>query len=276
MSDKQISPKKKACIENNPSGLTEKRYKEVQRSAGKKTPRPRDASGRRETTLSHIEYPVAVGNYDTSRKPIKNVVLHTTVGTFESAAGSFNSPGRQASSTYIIKLDGQIVLMLEEYYTPYTNGNYASNQQSITIEHVDNGNYNGPRTPQLYEASARLVADICKYYDLPINRTTIRKHSEVTLSSTACPDSLDVDRIVRDAANIASGGVTPSPSTSDLYRVTYKGKQLGAFKENPITKIDRLTVRIKELESQIKKIGQAIGKRSLPWSKVSEVKHILK
>jgi hypothetical protein len=89
---------------------------------------------------------------------------------------------------------------VDETNVAYHAGNYSVNQTSIGIEHEDNGDYNGARPDTLYTASAALVRDICHYYNIPINRSAIRKHSEVTQSATGCPDALDIDRIVREAA----------------------------------------------------------------------------
>jgi hypothetical protein len=89
---------------------------------------------------------------------------------------------------------------VDETNVAYHAGNYSVNQISIGIEHEDNGNYNGVRPDTLYTASARLVRDICQYYNIAINRSAVRKHSEVTLSATGCPDALDIDRIVQEAA----------------------------------------------------------------------------
>lgn len=46
---------------------------------------------------------------------------------------------------------------------------------------------------------------------------------------------------------------TPQPPTDDLYRVMYKGEQLGAYAENPITKIDTLEDELKTINDKKKK-----------------------
>jgi len=164
---------------------------------------------RKYTTLPYEEFIVAEGRFDKTRKPVKYIIIHTTVGSAQSAINLFaNTPqaGKETSAHYGVRLDGKLIAWLEEYYTAYHCGNYSYNQQSIGIEHIDNWNGKPPeplRTDALYETSAKLVADICTYYNLPINRTTILRHKEVPGSSTACPDNLDIDRIVKRALVLA-------------------------------------------------------------------------
>lgn len=152
------------------------------------------------TTLPYTEFTTATGNYDVSRKPIDRVIIHTTDGTLEGAIQRFGTYGTQVSAHYIIDIDGKIYHGLEEFNTAYQCGNYAMNQRSIGIEHVDNGDYNGVRPDALYTESAKLVYDICTFYGIPIDREHILKHSEII--PTGCPDALDIDRIVREALSL--------------------------------------------------------------------------
>jgi N-acetyl-anhydromuramyl-L-alanine amidase AmpD len=157
---------------------------------------------RKVTSLPYTELPTPPAvlpdtNYGTSRSTIDRIVLHTMVGTVSSANSRFCSYGTQVSAHYGIGLNGKINHWLEETLTAYHAGDYAMNLRSIGIEHEDGGNYNGPRTPSLYATAAKLVADICKFYGIPCDRTHILKHNEII--PTGCPDALDVDRIVRDA-----------------------------------------------------------------------------
>lgn len=152
------------------------------------------------TTLPYIELPVAIGNFDSNRVPIDRIIIHTMVGTWQAAAARFNNPVSKVSAHYGIKYTGEIIAWLEEYNVGYHAGDYAVNQRSIGIEHEDMGNYNSPRPDALYSGSARLVADICKFYAIPCDRQHILGHREV--HATACPDALDIDRIVRQAVSL--------------------------------------------------------------------------
>lgn len=158
------------------------------------------------TTLPYTELEVADGNFDTSRAPIDRIVLHTMVGTWQGAAARFDNSASHVSAHYGVKLDGGLLHWLEEFNTAYHAGDYAMNQRSIGIEHEDGGDYNGIRPDILYESSAKLVADICKFYNIPIDRAHILKHSEVSDAPTGCPDALNIERIVVEAQAQMQGG----------------------------------------------------------------------
>jgi hypothetical protein len=159
---------------------------------------------REETTLPNIEFTTATGNYDESRLPIDTIVIHSTVGTVQSAINRFGTKGTKVSAHYIIGNDGKLYQGLEEYYTAYHSGNYNINQRSIGIEHEW---YQGIHpSDALYETSAKLVADICRFYNIPCDRQHIKKHSEII--PTACPNEIDVERIVRQARQILGSGLT--------------------------------------------------------------------
>lgn len=147
------------------------------------------------TTLPYTEYPTTA--YDANRATIDRIVLHSTAGTLQAAINTFSSPTAQTSAHYIIDNDGKLWAGLEEYNVSYANGNYPMNQRSVTIEHVDEGATVKKHTDAQYAMSAKLVKDICTFYGLPINSTTIIPHSQVV--PTACPNGLDVARIIREA-----------------------------------------------------------------------------
>lgn len=173
---------------------------------------------RKYTDLPYTEYPVAEGRFDDSRSKIDRIVLHTMVGTMQSTRNLFASTppaGKETSAHYGISYDGNIDAYLEEYYTAYHSGNYAFNQRSIGIEHEDKGNYNSSRPDILYATSARLVADICKYYNIPCDSGHIYRHHDVPRASTACPDSLDTNRIIKEAKAIIDNTNSPTPPMTD-------------------------------------------------------------
>jgi hypothetical protein len=166
------------------------------------------------TSLPFTELEVADGNYDKTRATIDRVIIHTMVGTWQGAAARFDNPASQVSAQYGVKEDGGIIHWLEETFTAYHAGNYAMNQRSIGIEHEDMGDYNGVRPDILYITSSKLVADICKFYSIPIDRQHILKHSEVI--ATGCPDALDIDRIVKMALTISNPEPTATITQKEL------------------------------------------------------------
>lgn len=196
---------------------------------------------RKYTTLPYTEYPVATGNFDKSRKPITQIIIHSTVGTFMGAVKWFGNPKAGTSAHYVISNKGEIAAMLEEFYTAYHSGNYNTNQSSIGIEHEW---YEGMTvSDELYKTSARLVHDICKYYGLGINRGVIKGHKEVV--ATKCPNAIDVDRIVREAQAIDK----PTEPTIEELK-----EQIADLKETEKRLIEEKDRAVQEGEEKVKKI----------------------
>lgn len=175
----------------------------------------------------------------TAADPATWIVLHTTVSTRDSAASRFTSSAGQASPTYMVDLDGSIYQYVREDDGPWTNGvndGVGSNLDSITIEHVDNKDYNGPRTAELYEASAQLVADISRRRGIPLVHRRdgggVIGHNEVASpgNQTACPDGLDINRIIARANEILHPPPPPPPPPVDARPEWEKN-----YKDNPQT-----------------------------------------
>lgn len=93
------------------------------------------------------------------------------------------------------------------------------NRRSIGLEHVNNaGAPNWTISEAIYATSAKLIADIAKRYNIPIDAQHIIPHKEV--SATACPAGIDVGRLIRMAQDVAKGGTAKSePAKSGEYRV---------------------------------------------------------
>jgi hypothetical protein len=152
------------------------------------------------------------------------VIIHTMVGTIASANSRFQIPAQGASAHYGVGYDGRLVQWVDEKDAAWHAGNATINLDSIGIEHEDMGRYNDPRPDALYATSARLVHDICRRYGIPIDHAHIRPHREVSDSPTACPDALDVGRIVTMAATggetMALVGLDPADPIVDALQKT--------------------------------------------------------
>jgi hypothetical protein len=139
---------------------------------------------------------------------IDRIVIHTMVGWISQADRTFKTGSRQVSAHYGVRVDGTIWQWVKEEDTAWHAGNWPMNLRSIGIEHEDGGDYNGLRPDALYAASSELVADIARRYNIPVDRQHILAHREVADSPTACPDNLDIERIVRGASNFTVLGST--------------------------------------------------------------------
>lgn len=144
-------------------------------------------------------------NFDTNRKPIDRVVIHWFgVGKQVGADATFQKSGG-TSAHYSIE-DNSIHQYVKEEHVAYHAGVYAMNQRSIGIEH--SAEPTRPASEDTYKNSGLLVAEICKKYNIPLDRTHIIGHKEV--KSTQCPGTMDIDKII----NLAKGTV-PQPTNMD-------------------------------------------------------------
>lgn len=156
-------------------------------------------------------------NFQTGRdgKQIKYIVCHWIVGTLASADITFQNPQRLASATYGVGGE-EIHQYVKEEDTAFANGNYLSNQESISIEHE--GGPTLPISEKTYDTSAKLVAHLAKKYNIPLNRNFIKKHNEVSDKPTQCPGYLDIDKIIAmaEAYNTQIPPI-PNPFPDDRY-----------------------------------------------------------
>lgn len=157
------------------------------------------------------------GNFDKLRDPINEIIIHTIIGSVPSATNTFKNKNNIVSAHYGVGFDGKITQWVDENHTAYHSGKLSVNRRSIGIEHEDFGKVNGlyddsPRPDLLYMSSAALIKDICTYYNIPIDREHIKKHSEI--KSTGCPNGLDIDRLVALARQLANPQPVPQPQVS--------------------------------------------------------------
>lgn len=110
---------------------------------------------------------------------VDRIVVHVTQGGFASAVDAFRDPGHRASAHYIVRGDGHVEQMVRELDVAFHANNRSMNERSVGIEHV--GFVDRPRdfTGAMYAASARLAADVCRRYDIPVDRRHLIGHHEV-------------------------------------------------------------------------------------------------
>jgi hypothetical protein len=154
------------------------------------------------------------------------VVIHTMVGSLQAANAVFQNPALQRSAHYGVSFQGdQLVQWVDEADAAWHAGVFGVNLDSIGIEHEDLGQPNALRPDGLYLASARLLRDVCQRYGIPIQHGSVGAgvsgiipHRE-TGESTACPDSLDWQRIIQ----LAASPPLPTLREADMKFVTWHG-----------------------------------------------------
>lgn len=106
--------------------------------------------------------PAAACNYNIGRtKPVSNVVVHYTSGTYAGTIAWFQNCNAHVSAHYVIRsFDGQVTQMVREEDKAWHVG--SENGYTIGIEHEAYADVRNFFTPEMYEASAQLVRDICQ------------------------------------------------------------------------------------------------------------------
>jgi N-acetylmuramoyl-L-alanine amidase len=155
--------------------------------------------------------PTLVGSPNRSKgrdgfKP-EAVVVHIIEGTLASADSWFRTPTSKVSAHYGIGRTGEVHQYVGEADTAYHAGRvYKStwtglkpgvnpNLYTIGIEHEGRGASEWPDS--MYESSARLIADICTRWSIPIDREHVVGHREIYGRKTCPNDIVDLNRLIR-------------------------------------------------------------------------------
>lgn len=165
--------------------------------------------------------PAHAHNFSAGRKAgtaVDRIVIHTTdgAGRTDGTIGWFQNPDqrdqnnqpRRGSSHYIVGRDGEVVQMVRNADTAYHAS--RANWRSIGIEHETSQTLHV--TEAEFIASAWLVAWLCAQYGLPVDRTSIVGHHEISPQDhhDDCPgQGWDWDHymeLVRGAAAALAGG----------------------------------------------------------------------
>lgn len=161
------------------------------------------------------------------------VIHHMATTSFEGGMATWYGGG--TSANYAVS-DTEIVGCVGENFASWHAGGTGDNDlpnitninaRSIGIEHV---NSTGAPSWQVSDAtirnSAKLVADICKRYNIPITRDRIKRHGEIT--KTQCCGGLDIDKLVKYAQEIANGSKDNTEELSseeqDMITISAKGR----------------------------------------------------
>lgn len=121
------------------------------------------------------------------------MVVHGTQGSYASAVDWFQTPDPGVSTHYVVRSwDGQIAQCVDDTNIAWHAGSWHANRHSIGIEHEEYLDDPAWFTTPMYRSSARLVAYLCSWYGIPIDRWHI----------------IGIIRSPRQSAAIPGGGIT--------------------------------------------------------------------
>jgi N-acetyl-anhydromuramyl-L-alanine amidase AmpD len=120
-------------------------------------------------------------NFNSQARTIDMVIIHDTEGGYEQSINFLCQSTTTASAHYIFRSsDGDVSQMVHEADVAWHAGAWNYNVRSIGIEHEGFAAQPGQwYTDTMLAASAKLVADICRRYNIPIDRQHIIGHMEV-------------------------------------------------------------------------------------------------
>ncbi|MET9933426.1 MULTISPECIES: N-acetylmuramoyl-L-alanine amidase [unclassified Streptomyces] len=129
---------------------------------------------------------------------IDRVVIHVVQGSYATALRVFKNPAHGAAAHYVVRKDGHVAQMIRELDVAFHAGNRDMNERSIGIEHEGFVDRPEDFTAAMYEGSARLTADICARYGIPVDREHVIGHVEVEGTDHTDPGPhWDWDRYLR-------------------------------------------------------------------------------
>ena len=162
-------------------------------------------------------------NWEPRKKgPPRFVVIHATASHFSSAFGWLRNPLSRVSAHYLIDRDGTTYQLVDEDKVAwhaglsFWRGLSGLNAYSIGIELVNLNNGKDPYPEAQCEACARLVADICRRWQIPVDRQHIVGHYEISPGRKTDPRGLDLDAVVTRALQPSTYWVTV---TADVLNV---------------------------------------------------------
>jgi len=161
--------------------------------------------------------PAHPNNYTVGRqgRSPRYITFHHAVGTMESVLQAWSNPARQGSSHFAVGARGAWQFV-DTDNTAWTNGNWNSNLESVTIEHEGDWRFSYTNEACL-ENSAKLVALIRKTHPTIVGFT---RHRDIF--GTQCPGDLPCERIWDRATQIMNPPVVvppiqaPTPPTASI------------------------------------------------------------
>lgn len=156
------------------------------------------AAGATRPSPAGVDHPGALwlpadpANYRTARRPhshpIDSVVIHVTQEHFDDAVAVFQDPGRRTSAHYLVRsADGRIGQCVRERDIARHADNPGYDDRSIGITHEGWVNSSAWFTEAMYASSAALTAAVCARYAIPLDRTRILGHHEVSRTTHTDP-----------------------------------------------------------------------------------------
>jgi len=164
--------------------------------------------------ITIVQSPASPTHYDKGRNGhhVSKVVIHVADGTYQGSLEWFRDPRSSVSAHYIVSSLGEIAQAVSEADTAWQAGDYLTNETTIGIEHEGRPAL-GPWTPTAaqLEASAALVADICKRYAIRPSLGNVVPHSSINPKHNCPGPTWPWAKYIQMVSAILNPPAPPSP-----------------------------------------------------------------
>lgn len=180
------------------------------------------------------------------------VIHHNATTSKEGAIGTWVVGSESFTSAHYEIANGEIIGTLGENFIAYHAGGTGGtdvpkisdiNNRSIGLEFLNStGAPDWEVGDETLRSGGKLLADICARYGLPIDRSAIKTHGEIT--ATQCPGGLDVDKLiqyVREAAGGNGGASNDTPvEESEAMRKFKEDSRFTLYKPFKVDKVENI------------------------------------
>jgi N-acetylmuramoyl-L-alanine amidase len=156
------------------------------------------------------------------------IVIHIMAGSLDGTDTWFSNPVSQVSAHYGVGKNGELHQYVNETDTAWHAGRVNAptwkliqvaedkryinpNYYTVGIEHE--GFENTDWTPETYQTSSQVIAQIANNWNIPLDRDHVIGHHEI-YSLKTCPGSqVDLDKLIQMASAIISAGTAANTNT---------------------------------------------------------------
>lgn len=204
-------------------------------------------------------------NKTSGRRCIDTITIHCVVGqcSVETLGNLFAQPSKRASSNYGVGYDGRIGMYVEEKDRSWCSSSSSNDSRAITIEVASDAYAPYAVTDAAYNATIRLVADICKRNGIKqlkwkndrsligqVDKQNMTAHR--WFANKACPGDYLYNRFgdIANKVNAILGGSATEEEydagTVEIVRPTLRKGSYGSY--------------TKQLQDRLKTLGYPLGK----------------
>lgn len=219
------------------------------------------------TNSSLVNYTKLSPNYTSGRDQIDTITIHCVVGqcSVETLGAIFAQASKSASSNYGVGYDGRIGMYVEEKNRSWCSSSGINDRRAITIEVASDTTHPYAVNDVAYNATIKLVADICKRNNIKELKWSTNRADRVghmngcnmtvhrDFANKACPGDYLYNRMgeIAEKVNaILNGSEVPTTATQTSTSTTATRPTLSKGSYGTYTK---------ELQNRLLELGYDLG-----------------